>query len=252
MKLAALQAPSPAGDMDMAFDTLAWALHAAGAAGASMLTAPEVWMQGYNQNNIAHLALTRGDEWQRRISALCQKTRCALTVGYAESSNGAVYNSALVINDQGQDIAHYRKLQLYGSREKSLYLAGNAYCTFELEGQKAAVLICYDVEFSPHLAALTSMGVTIIFVPTANMEPFTHVVNYTVPAMAANHGVSIVYANFCGVEGNLTYIGGSLIAGRDGAVLAQAGTCPSLLVAELPSFSSAVLSTQATDFRKVL
>jgi 5-aminopentanamidase len=232
MKLAALQAPSPAGDMDMAFDTLAWALHAAGAAGASMLTAPEVWMQGYNQNNIAHLALTRGDEWQRRISALCQKTRCALTVGYAESSNGAVYNSALVINDQGQDIAHYRKLQLYGPREKSLYLAGNAYCTFELEGQKAAVLICYDVEFSPHLAALTS--------------------NYTVPAMAANHCVSIVYANFCGVEGNLTYIGGSLIAGRDGAVLAQAGTCPSLLVAELPSFSSAVLSTQATDFRKVL
>ena len=36
MKLAALQAPSPAGDMDMAFDTLAWALHAAGAAGASI------------------------------------------------------------------------------------------------------------------------------------------------------------------------------------------------------------------------
>ena len=83
------------------------------------------------------------------------------------------------------------------------------------------------------------------------MLPFTHVARATVPAMAANHGVSIVYANYCGVEGNLAYAGGSLIAGPHGEVLAQAGSTPSLLIADLPPRDPALLSSQAADFRAI-
>jgi predicted amidohydrolase len=81
------------------------------------------------------------------------------------------------------------------------------------------------------------------------MTPFTHVARHTVPAMAANHGVTIVYANYCGTEGDLTYVGSSLIAGPHGEILAQAGDSPALLVAELPPRDPSRLSTQSADLK---
>ena len=82
------------------------------------------------------------------------------------------------------------------------------------------------------------------------MAPFTHVARVTVPAMAVNHGVSIVYANYSGTEGDLTYVGQSLIADPYGEVVAQAGTGPALLVADLPlTWDEGRLSTQARDLR---
>ncbi len=117
---------------------------------------------------------------------------------------------------------------------------------------KTALLICYDIEFAPHIAALAALGVQLILCPTANMQPFTHVIRYTVPAMAANHGLTIVYANYCGVEGDLTYVGGSLIADPYGEPLVQAGEEEALLVAEVPvTLDPARISTQATDYRKI-
>ena len=67
--------------------------------------------------------------------------------------------------------------------------------------------------------------------------------------MAANHAVSIVYANFCGQEGDLAYVGGSLIAGPHGEILAKAGDTPALLIADLPPRDAARLSTQSADLR---
>ena len=216
-----------------------------------MLVAPEVYLPGYNNDTIPALAQNRAGGWHGLLSALCRSANCGLVVGYAEREDAQVYNAALALDATGAPLAHYRKIQLYGAREAAIYTPGDAYVTFDLLGTKAAILICYDVEFAPHIAALAAMGVKVILVPTANMQPFTHVAAYTVAAMAANHGVTIAYANYCGVEGNLTYVGGSLIAGPHGEVLAQAGVGPALLIVDLPDLDPARLSTQAHDFRKV-
>lgn len=250
MRLAALQAP--VGDIPSAFDTLTWALNAAGAAGAQMLTAPEIWLPGYNSDDIAAFAQPCDGAWARHLSGLCAKAGCGLTVGYAEREGDALFNSAISFDGYGQTIAHYRKIQLYGPREAQLYKRGQSYEIFTFQGQKAALLICYDIEFAPHVAALAAKGVTLILVPTANMEPFTHVVRHTVAAMAAGHGVAIVYANYCGQDGDLTYVGGTLIAARDGAILAQAGSGTALLIADLPDLGAQALSSQALDFKEIV
>ena len=249
MRLAVLQSPSPAGDADKALATLAPALLAAGAAGATALVAPEAYLPGYNCDAIASLAQPRGGAWHQSLATLARTAGCGLVTGYAERDGARVYNAAVAFDAKGQEIAHFRKLQLYGPRERALYTPGEAYCTFDLGGTKAALLICYDIEFDPHVAALAAQGVTTILVPTANMAPFTHVVRHTVPAMAANHGLSIAYANYCGTEGDLAYVGGSLIAGPHGEVLAQAGDYPALLIADIPDPDPARRSTQAADLR---
>ncbi|PKP74976.1 MAG: nitrilase [Alphaproteobacteria bacterium HGW-Alphaproteobacteria-6] len=252
MRLALWQTASPAGDTTAGLASLASALRTAGAAGAATLVTPEVFLPGYNHARIAALAQRRGGDWHRAAAGLCREAGCGLVLGYAERDGAAVFNAAAAFDATGAEIAHYRKIQLYGPREKALYAPGEAYATFDLDGSRAAILICYDIEFAPHVAALAAQGVRLILVPTGNMLPFTHVSTATVPAMAANHGCAIAYANCCGSEGDLTYAGGSVLAGPDGAILAIAGGAPALIIAELPATTDrARLSTQAADFRPV-
>ncbi|MFM2391122.1 MAG: hypothetical protein RLZZ437_2677 [Pseudomonadota bacterium] len=239
------------GDIDAACALAERALAAAGAMGATVLVLPEVWLPGYNNPGITRLALANDSPPLRRLAVATRAARCALVMGYAEAAEGAIWNSAICLDATGQTLANYRKVQLYGAREKALYQPGTAYVTFELAGAKAAILICYDIEFAPHVKALADQGVTLICVPTANMAPFTHVVRYTVPAMAANHGVAIAYANYCGSEGDLTYVGGSQIVGPHGEVLALAGEGAALLIADIPNADPARVSTQSRDLKRL-
>jgi 5-aminopentanamidase len=251
MRVAVYQSLSPMGDSAAACAQAEVALRAAGAMGASVLVLPEVWLPGYNQPDIPAQAIAAGSAPLRRLAAAAKASGCALITGYAEAAEGAVWNAALCIDAAGQVVANYRKIQLYGAREQSLYRPGTGYVTFDLAGRKAAILICYDIEFAPHVKALADQGVSLICVPTANMAPFTHVVRHTVPAMAANHGVAIAYANYCGTEGDLTYVGGSQIVGPHGEVLAVAGDGTALLVADIPDVDTARVSTQSRDPKRL-
>lgn len=249
LRLAVWQGPAANGDVNAAVETLLPALRAAGAMGAVCLIAPEVWLAGYNQPDIAKTAMTRTSAALMRLSAGCAAAGCGLVVGYAEATDTGVANAAIYFDAQGAEVANYRKIQLYGPREAAIYTPGNSYAVFDLAGHKAAMLICYDIEFSHHVKELADQGVQVVLVPTANMMPFSHVSRVTVPSMAANHGVAIAYANYCGSEGNLTYTGGSLIAGPHGEILAQAGDGPALLLVDLPPRDPARISTQSTDLR---
>jgi predicted amidohydrolase len=251
VRLALWQGPSPAGDEAAAFAALDTALRAAGTMGARMLVAPEVFLPGYNHDRITALAQARGGPWHRRLAELARSAGCGLTVGYAERDGGRLFNAAVAFDAAGSEIAHYRKLQLYGAREAALYAPGDSYGLFDLADLRAALLICYDVEFAPHLRALAERGVRLILCPTANMQPFGHVSRLSVPALAIAHGLSVVYANFCGTEGDLAYCGGSVIVAADAAVLAQAGPGSALLVADVVSPDPRLLQSQLADYRPV-
>jgi predicted amidohydrolase len=249
MRLALWQGTSAQGDLDRALAEVEAALAAASSLGAAALVLPEVWLPGYNQRDLAAHALAPDSAPLQRLGRMAAAARTALVLGYAERSGSVIHNSAACFGPDGALLANYRKVQLYGPRERAIYSPGDSFTTLSLSGENVAILICYDVEFAPHVKTLADRGVTTILVPTANMAPFTHVARHTVPAMAANHGVTIVYANYCGPDGDLTYVGNSLIAGPHGEILAQAGDTPALLVADIPPRDPARLSTQASDLR---
>lgn len=251
MRLALWQGTSPASDLEAACAQAEAALAAASALGAQALVLPEVWLPGYNQPDITAQALSRDSAPMQRLAAAARRHATALVIGYAERDGDRVYNSAACFGPDGTLLCNYRKVQLYGPREAALYRPGDSLPTFRLGTETAAILICYDIEFAPHVKALTDRGATVILVPTANMAPFTYVPRATVLAMAASQGVTIVYANYCGTEGDLTYVGLSTIAGPHGEILAQAGETPALLIADIPPRDPARLSTQSADFRAI-
>lgn len=173
MRLALWQGSSPARDLDAACIQAEAALTAAAAMGAAALVLPEVWLPGYNQSEIPALALPLDSAPLHRLARAARQHATALAVGYAERDGDLLYNSAACFGPDGSLLCNYRKVQLYGTRETGLYAPGDALPTFPLAGETAAILICYDVEFAPHVKSLADRGATVILVPTANMAPFT-------------------------------------------------------------------------------
>ena len=250
MKIALYQGLSPAGAVSEAFLTIERMLAAAAVAGARMLVLPELFRPGYNCPQ--QPGQVRGGPWHQRLSLMAAAAGCGVTVGYSEADGEAVFNSAVTFGAEGKEVAHYRKVQLYGARENALFTPGDRLCAFDHEGIRLGLLICYDIEFAPHIRALAADGVTLILCPTANMMPFAHVSRLTVPSQAANHALAIAYANYCGAEGDLTYCGGSVVVGPDGDVLASAGQAETLLIVDVPRQADpAKLSSQLADLQTV-
>lgn len=255
MKLALYQGPAISGATEEAFACIRTQLNGAAAAGAGMLVMPELFLPGYNQPEMhGTLSQPRGGAWETRLAAHAREAGCGLTIGWAEREGDRVYNAATAFGPDGAVLGHYRKIQLFGPMETASFVPGEAYCTFDLGGMKAALLICYDVEFAPHVRALAGQGVSLVLVPTANPAGFEHVQNYTVPGRAAELGLTIAYANYCGTDAGLPFGGRSLIAGPLGDALVSAGRGEALLVADLGvlgDLPKAALSTQLTDYREL-
>ncbi|WP_289034091.1 carbon-nitrogen hydrolase family protein [uncultured Roseibium sp.] len=255
MKLAIYQGPPIGGDIEAGFARLETQLCAAAMAGAKMAVFPELFLPGYNRPDLHQsLAQPFKGEWTQRFFELARKTGCGLTLGWAERDGDQVYNSATAVDDAGALLGHYRKIQLFGAMERASFEAGNSYTVFQFAGRKTALLICYDIEFPQHCRALADQGVSLVLVPTANPSNFEHVSAIFVPARAAETGMTIAYANYCGAENNLSFAGKSVIAGPDAQALAAAGLGETLLVADLAvadAVAPGILSTQRNDFREV-
>jgi predicted amidohydrolase len=252
LRLALAQHLSPAGNIADAFTEVERTLRTASAAGAQMALMPELFLPGYNSDSIPALAQPRDGDWLARLTDLCRSHTCGVTIGYAEREGAQLFNAAASIGPDGAILAQYRKIQCFGPREARIFTPGDSYATFAFAGRQIGLLICYDVEFEAHVRALANMGVDLILVPTANMEPFRQVADHVIPAHAANLGTTIAYANYCGTEGDLIYCGGSVIAAPRGQILASAGQSPAILIVDLPETGSPLdIAPHLKDLRQL-
>lgn len=255
MKLAVYQGAPTDGDEQGAFGRIATVLTAAAAMGAEMAVFPELFLPGYNRPDLhPDRAQPQGGDWETRLAALCRETACGLAVGWAERDGASVYNAASCFDRTGARLAHYRKIQLFGPMEASVFQPGDAHVVFDLGPFRAALMICYDVEFAHHVQALAARGVDLLLVPTANPAGFENVSTLLVPARAFEQAMTVAYANYHGREAGLAFGGGSVIAGPDGNALARAGAGEALLIVDLghrDTLDPAKLSTQRRDRREI-
>lgn len=233
MRLALYQGPSPHGDVAAAFQAVEATATAAAAVGADLALFPEVFIPGYNIGQM--VAEPLDGDWVGRLRAIADATGVAIVTGMAEREGEGVFNSAIAVGPGEGLLASYRKIQLWGDREATLFGPGQNYVTFPFKGRTVGLLICYDVEFPEHVRALAVRGADLILIPTANMKPFDNINRYAVQARAMENGITVAYCNFCGQEGDLDYVGLSLIAGPEGDPLAMAGPGPALLIADIPA-----------------
>jgi 5-aminopentanamidase len=195
---------------------------------------PELFMTGYNiGDKVEMLAEEIDGPMVSGLQKIAIKCGVAIIMGFAERRGKELFNSAIAIDAYGQIVAHHHKVFLFGAREKDTFRAGTEFPVFKLAGRNCGLAICYDIEFPEVTRHLRRRGAEIVFVPTANMEPYFEVPTTLVRARALENGVAIVYANMCGMEGLQRYTGLSGVTLPDGKDLARAGYDSCVLICDI-------------------
>jgi len=209
------------------------ALSAAGQ-GADLIIFPELFLSGYNiGQTVQELAQPADGPAGHQAAQIARETNIAMLFGYPERFDTEVYNSALLIDRNGNTRANYRKTHLFGSYEKSCFKPGDSLLITELEGLNIGILICYDVEFPEAVRALVNAGADFIAVPTALMVDYCRVAEHIVPTRAYESEIFVAYVNRCGSEGDMIYCGRSCLVGPDGRDILRAGKTEELLIADI-------------------
>ncbi|HWU31344.1 MAG TPA: carbon-nitrogen hydrolase family protein [Marmoricola sp.] len=205
----------------------------ASALGARLLITPEAFASGYNVADIAELAQPEFGPWHEEVAAIATDAGIAILYGHPERVGEQVFNTATLLDRDGEVLARHHKVHLYGDAD-TVYTSGTTFESFaHLDGVRIGILICYDVEFPESVRALALAGADLVAVPTALMRPYEVVTRILVPARAYENQVYLAYTNRSGTEGSLTYCGESCIVGPDGTDRVRAGDGDELLVAEI-------------------
>ncbi|MDX1431096.1 MAG: carbon-nitrogen hydrolase family protein [Gammaproteobacteria bacterium] len=230
-----MQTAGASGSVEPNLEQLAVQAAEAAGIGARLLVTPEMFLSGYNIGApaIRELAEPADGRAAARVAGIAGEHRIAILYGYPERDGDAVFNAAKLVGADGATLADYRKCHLYGDVDRDAFAAGNGFVRTDLEGVPVGILICYDVEFPEAVRANALAGAVLVLVPTALMEPFDFVARTLVRARAFENQIFVVYANRCGVEGEFRYLGKSLVAGPDGAVVAEANASEALLIADV-------------------
>lgn len=200
--------------------------------GADLLVWPELFLSGYNVAEALHAhAQPSSGTFAKRAQALAQELGVAILYGYPERADGQVYNSALLIDNDGTVLVNHRKTVLPDGIEPDWFTAGDDFTLVTLGDATVAVMICYECEFPEPVRRACSAGADIILVVTAC--GWDQVPDLVVPSRAFENGVFILYANFCGIENDHAFCGLSCIVDPYGNDLARAGRDEEAITAAL-------------------
>lgn len=222
MKIAAWQALSAPGNVEENLRRLEAAARQAADKGAQLLVTPEMFVTGYNIGAKRMKQLAKSNPLPL-IGDIAGDVEIGILAGGPWPEADTYLNTAAAFSDQGELLGRYTKTHLFGDLDRAMFSPGQEPVGLvEYRGLKIAMLICYDVEFPETVRAGVTAGAHLVAVPTAQMEPFDVVNRHVVPTRAWENQVYLAYVNQHGVDGDLTYVGKSLIAAPDGSILASA------------------------------
>ncbi len=202
------------------------ALELASQAEADLLVFPELFNTGYlflSREEVSKLAEDLGGYTVGELRKFAEETSTALVAGFAERDGDKFYNSAVVIDENGDVRGVYRKTHLF-FEEKLFFEPGNTgFQVFEVAGMRVGVMICYDWRFPEAARTLALKGAQVIAHPSNLVLPFAPTVDL---ARAVENRVYVILSDRSGVEERggkrFEYEGRSLIVDPGMNVLAQA------------------------------
>ncbi|KAK5993335.1 Protein N-terminal amidase [Cladobotryum mycophilum] len=260
MRIGCLQFAPQVGDVENNLSKADAILNEADPEDLDLLVLPELAFSGYNFKSLHHISPFL-EEANSGVSSLWARSTalkhdCTVVVGYPEKVDPTLnwptdpeyYNSAIVINGDGETVANYRKTHLYYTDETWALEGSHGFYKGRLPGLgRTAIGICMDInpykfeapwnkfEFAQH--ALNT-GARLVIVSMAWLtnddprifnatpqEPDTNTLMYwasrlePIIRVESNEEVIVVFANRCGGEDEATYAGTSAVIGiRSGEV----------------------------------
>ena len=211
--------------------------------GVDLVVAPEGFLEGYLVNEIIKdrsleqkifdLAEPIDGPYIRKFTKLAARFNVAICFGFAEKKKDGIYNTAIIINQNGDISGTYNKTQFAEGYNKkwSFNRIGKKIRAINTPFGRAGILICND-RGNPRIArALYMDGARFFLIPTYGTRIKDQ--NISVLARARENGIPIVQAN----------VGLALII-DEGEIIAYSRKMDSILYGEIniPISSSKTLS----------
>lgn len=168
--------------------------------------------------------------FETEMKAMAKKHKIWLVPGSIfEKSGDKIYNTALVINPEGEVVARYRKMFPFYPYEVGV-TPGSDFCIFDIPNVgRFGVSICYDMWFPETVRTLAVMGAEVILHPTLTGTMDRDIEHSIAQTMAAVNQCFFFDINGLDDGG----IGRSTICGPDGRIMYQAGSTEEIIPIEI-------------------
>ncbi len=144
---------------------------------AQMIILPEIFNAPYEAARFEQYAEAIPGPSSEALQDMAREYQAVLVGGsiIERDREGRLFNTCLVFGANGVLLAQHRKVHLFDInipgklrfQESQTLSAGNNITLFEVNGWKAAVLICYDIRFPEMLRLATLAGADLLIVPAA-------------------------------------------------------------------------------------
>ncbi|MGI6225902.1 MAG: carbon-nitrogen family hydrolase [Peptococcales bacterium] len=216
-----------------------------------VLLLPEMWNTGYDLKKISEIADCNGNPSAQRIGDLAKELAINIIAGsIADKKGDKVYNTTYVFNRQGEKVAEYSKVHLFGLMEEPQYLnRGNKRVVFQLDGVTCGIIICYDLRFPELSRALAIDGAQVIFVPAQWPNPRMHPFRILNQARAIENQLYLVCVNRVGIEEKTEFFGHSMVVNPLGEILYEADNKEEIKVVEIDLTQIELVRQKMTCFK---
>lgn len=179
---------------------------------------------------LLHTAQEVPGAFEQEMQAMAKKYEIWLLPGSIfEKRDGLIFNTASVINPQGEIVTRYSKMFPFYPYEVGV-TAGNEFCVFDVpEVGRFGVSICYDMWFPETIRTLAVMGAEVILHPTLTGTIDREIELSIARAMASVNQCFLFDVNGLDTGGS----GCSIVCGPDGRILYQAGSTEEIIPIEL-------------------
>lgn len=191
-----------------------------------VIVLPEMWNTGFfPREGLFDLCDHNGARVKSEIGGLAKELSVNIVSGsVANIKYGKIYNTSYVFDRDGNCTAEYDKTHLFTPMGEHLsFEKGENLCTFQLDGVKCAVVICYDIRFPELIRTLALKDIKVLF--TVAQWPqvrIPHLLTLT-RARAIENQMFVACCNSCGSFSSTVYGGSSVIYDPWGETLCAAG-----------------------------
>lgn len=196
---------------------------------------PELWDTGYDLERLDEIADQNGERAKAILSEAAKRLHSYVIGGsIAERIGNQVYNTTYVFNRDGEVTGRYSKVHLFRLMDEEKFLAaGEEAGLYNLDGQPAGSVICYDIRFPEWIRSYALQGTKALFVSAQWPHPRLNHWRQLLIARAIENQMYVIACNRVGEGGGSTFCGHSMVINPWGEVVAEGLQQPEIITAEI-------------------
>lgn len=183
---------------------------------ADLIVLPEIWHPGYfSFDRYAEAAEDTPAIWEGLSEASATLGTCVHAGSLVEAANDRLYNTSVLFGPDGEVLALYRKMHLFGfnSREQQLLAPGDDVVVADTPLGRLGLAVCYDLRFPELFRRMTELGAIGFVVASAWPHPRVEAWSTLLRARALENQAFLFACNGAGPTDS-----GSVLCGRSAVI----------------------------------